>query len=237
LPTFPQDLRRIGVGLVVAAAHVVFIFVLQPGGRRSPEVVAITFFLLPITPEDRLPSELGPARVSVTRRAMGRTRRDKPLPDAPASAAADVPAEPVVDNLAPSIDWNAQISASADALQKRADTARQQYSFAAPRAPSAMVPKHVKPPCPFIECEPTWGSGFSVFESQAAKKGRVEKNTTGETIRWINDRCYQYLVTENVFHKAMIKCERPLAKDQSRGDLFKHLREVPPPEEKETDVP
>jgi hypothetical protein len=242
-----QDLRRVAVGVVVAAAHFALIFILQPGERRSADVVEITFFPLPITPEDeRDERKLEPAQVSVRRRANDRTRRDTPGarvappvsgPTSPTESFESAPQESVVDVPNAPVDWNAQIEAGAAAAQKRADVARQQYSFTSPKAPGSMTPKYVKPPCPFIECEPTWGSGFSVFESQSSKKGRVEKNTTGETIRWINDRCYQYLVTANVFHKAMIKCERPLAKDQARGDLFKHMREVPPPEDKETDVP
>ena len=234
--TSKLELRRIGVGVVIVAAHVALIVVLSRGTRRAAEVLEITFFPLPITLDDR-PK---PAPVSVTPQPEPGLRRDAPIERTPVTPAPEIaaPSEPdEPDEPAPSIDWNAQIQASAAALQKRADTEREQYSFTSPRAPAAMSPKHVKPPCPFEKCEPTWGADFSVFGDQSAKKGRIEKTPDGELIRWTSESCYQILITDNIMHRAMTKCIKPLRKDAARGDLFKHMRDVPPPEEKATDVP
>jgi hypothetical protein len=56
-------------------------------------------------------------------------------------------------------------------------------------------------------------------------------------IRWISNRCYQILVTSNVLHHGMTRCVQPLKKRAARGDLFKHMQDAPPPEERATDVP
>jgi hypothetical protein len=121
-------------------------------------------------------------------------------------------------------------------LEQRESTERERRSFAAPKQ-SSLTPRHVKPACPFEECEPGWGSGFSVFESQASKKGRIEKTPDGEVIRWSNNYCYQILVSSNEMHRGMTKCQAPLGKLAVRGDLFKHMKEAPPPEERAIDVP
>jgi hypothetical protein len=95
----------------------------------------------------------------------------------------------------------------------------------------------VKPACPYEQCEPGWGAGFSVFESQPSKKGRIEKTADGEVIRWTGNQCYQILVSSNILHRGMNKCFANLDKAGARGDLFKHMKEVPLPEEKAMDVP
>lgn len=237
--TRSQDLRRVAVGLVVVATHVVLVFVMGKGARHSPAVVEITFFPLPITPEveqtrpppavEELPRSR-PAKAPITsRKSDARPRTETPVSSAPITLAPEEPIAP--------IDWNAQIQASAEALQKRAALERERNSFTGPRKPDSMTLRRVKPPCPFEKCEPTWGADFSVFESRTAKAGRVEKNFEGELIRWTSEHCYQILATDNIMHKAMTKCQTPLRKDAVRGDLFKHMRDVPPPEEKATDVP
>lgn len=236
----PHDKRRIAVGLAVVAAHVVFVLVLGKGARQAPELVQITFFPLPITPEER-PSPRQTAESPVAPRENSRRpRKDTLTQPAPITLNAEPIAAPeaiVPDVPAAPIDWTAELQASSEALQKRADTAGERRSFTAPSAPSSMVPRYVKPPCPFEQCEPTWGADFSVFADQGAKKGRIEKNTEGETIRWINEYCYQILITPQIMHNAMTMCKQPLKRNAARGDLFKHMRDVPPPEEKATDVP
>ena len=47
------DLRRVAVALAVVAAHVALVVVMLRSAGHSADVVDITLFALPITPEDR----------------------------------------------------------------------------------------------------------------------------------------------------------------------------------------
>jgi hypothetical protein len=44
-------------------------------------------------------------------------------------------------------------------------------------------------------------------------------------------------VTPDIFHNGMTSGVQPLRKQAARGDLFKHMQEVPPPADRPTDVP
>lgn len=81
------------------------------------------------------------------------------------------------------------------------------------------------------------GARVTVFKDYGTKKGRIEKAGDGEVIRWTSDHCYQILVTPNVLHRGMTRCVAPLDKKGPRGDLFKHMKEAPPPPDRATDVP
>ncbi len=97
------------------------------------------------------------------------------------------------------------------------------------------MPDRKVPQCPFEACEPGWGAGPSVFESN--KAGRIEKTDDGETIRWTSNQCYQILVTHNLLHRGMSRCAVALEKRSARGDLFEHMKEAAPPGARPTGVP
>lgn len=252
--------QRLAVGLVVVAAHVVLIWVAQRDAVRLERVIEVTLLSLPITPEDR-------AREKEARRARAKGSAPESRRAASASTKGGAGAhakEPSAQSLlqempehellnqrslqsepatgaapqAPesSIDWQAELQTTAKALEQKARGARERRSFAAP-AGTPLTPGKTKPPCPFEKCEPNWGAGFSVFESQSSKKGRIEKTPDQEVIRWTSDHCYQILITPNLLHRGMTKCQMPLGKSAARGDLFKHMKEVPPPGDRATDVP
>jgi hypothetical protein len=247
-------LRRTAVALAVVAAHVALIFVMR-GARHSAEVLDITLFALPITPEDRpreqarvpeppisratevRPQNVSAARASSSARphvepSLGEpSRSETEVPESEVAAGAGFPSEPAAP-----VHWYAEARTSADALEQRERIERERRSLAGPKQ-SPLSPRHVKPACPFEKCEPNWGADSSIFESQSTKKGRIEKTPDGEVIRWTSNRCYQILVTPNIMHRGMWKCFVPLGKSGARGDLFKHMKEVPPPEERATDVP
>jgi hypothetical protein len=135
------------------------------------------------------------------------------------------------------IDWYAEARSTADALEQRDRADRERRPLDRPNG-SALVGPSRKPPCPFEKCEPGWGNAPSVFDSTATKAGRIEKTFDGEVIRWISNRCYQILVTPEILHRAMTRCVTPLKKSKPRGDLFKHMKEAPPPPaDRATDVP
>jgi hypothetical protein len=253
-----QELRRAVVVLAVVAAHVALILVIGRGARPVAEVVEVVFFPLPIMSEGSAHQPLAAdepklARASASTRSRGKPRPQEPPRNeaasdasAPDISAADVPASdtfvPGTSGAASSapaarIDWYAEARASAGVLEQRDRNARDRRSLAGPAQPPMAGPRHGKPACPFEKCEPTYGTGFSIFESQNTKAGRIEKTPDGEVIRWTSNRCFQILITPNLMHRGMTKCVMPLKKSAPRGDLFKHMNEVPPPAERATDVP
>ena len=233
-----RDLRRVAIGLAVVAAHVALIFVVGRGTRPAAEVVEITFLPLPITPEETKP--ITQPKVSSTRPSA--PSRMKPQPQNAPRSETQIQESEVAPDTSPTapaapIDWYAEARTSADALEQRDRIAHGRRSLDGPTQPPLAGPRHVKPACPFEKCEPNWGTGFSIFQSQATKAGRIEKAPDGEVIRWTSDRCFQILVTPNLMHRGMTKCQMPLKKSGPRGDLFKHMKEAPPPEDRATDVP
>jgi hypothetical protein len=148
------------------------------------------------------------------------------------------------------VDWYAEARTSVDALERRDRIERERRSLDGPkqRSPS---PRFATPACPFEKCEANWGSDSSTFESQHSKGGRIEKipddiqktlqgqqkTTDGEVVRWFNNWCYQILVSADRSRRGMIWCGVPLGKTATRGDLFDHMSESPPPEQRATDDP
>jgi hypothetical protein len=256
------ELRRAALALAVVAAHVAVIFITWRGARNSAEVPDITLIALPITSEDRpreaaritappisRAAEIRPRSASVARAsATAAPHVERSLAEHPRSetevagnkiaAGAGSPGEPAAP-----VDWYAEARKSVDALEQRQSIERERRSLDGPKQrPSG--DRHLKPACPFERCEPNWGVDLGIFESQHTKRGRVEKipddtqkTPDGEVIRWINNHCYQILVTANKLHRNMWKCGAPLGKSAARGDLFKHMNESPPPQERATDVP
>jgi hypothetical protein len=147
-------------------------------------------------------------------------------------------------------DWYAEARASADALEQRDSIESNRRPLAGPKQHPSSAPPQT-PACPFEKCEPNWGSDLGIFESQHSKGGRIEKipddmqktlhgrqkTTDGEVVLWFNNWCYEILVTADRSRQGMIKCGVPLGKRTARGDLFDHMNESPPPEQRATDVP
>jgi len=254
------ELRRVLAAVVVIATHVALIFVMGRSTRHVGEVIDVMLLSsLPITPEEQ-PTKALPVPPSETKETSARrTVSVTPASTAPASADARSSAdaarqnsptsdeaqselarehapEPAADTPKAPIDWYAEAHSTAGALDQRDRANRERRSLDRPNG-SALVGPPRKPPCPFEKCEPGWGNAPSVFDSTATKAGRIEKTFDGEVIRWISNRCYQILVTPNILHRAMTRCVTPLKKSKPRGDLFKHMKEIPPPADRATDVP
>ena len=244
------DLRRAAVTLAVVAAHVALVIVMFRSAGHSAAVVDITLFALPITPEDR-PREPVHVQKPSTSRASGTAprrpavaRENEAVGDTVA-AHAGAASEP-----APPIDWHAEIETSAHTLEQRDGIESGRRSLAGPKQP-ALRGSPKTPECPFEKCEPGWGVNLGVFESQRSKAGRIEKipddmptnldgspKTTGsQVIQWINNWCYDVLVSEDRAHRGMIKCIFPLGKTAARGDLFDHMNDGQPPQSHSTDAP
>jgi hypothetical protein len=240
-----EALRRALVAGVVIAAHIALVFALAQRVRRPAEVVEVFLTLIPITTEEQprqqerspeLPAtktrkalrrEVASATPSVPTNAQRQQAQEEPAPRETESSTAPV---------AP-IDWYAEAQATASALEQRDRANRERRPLDRPSGSALAPDRHGKPPCPFEKCEPGWGAPPSVFDSTATKAGRIEKTADGEVIRWISNRCYQILVTPNILHRAMTRCVQPLGKKAARGDLFKHMKEPPPPADRATDVP
>jgi hypothetical protein len=259
------ELRRAVLALAVVAAHVAVIFVTWRGARNSAEVPDITLIALPITSEDRLrkparisappisraaeirPRSASAARASPTaaphveRSLAEHSQSETEVAGNKVAAGAGSPGSP--GEPAAPVDWYAEARKSVDALEQRENIERERRSLAGPKQhPSG--DRHLRPACPFEKCEPNWGVDLGIFESQDTKRGRIEripddtqKTPDGEVIRWISNHCYQILVTANKLHRNMTKCGAPLGKSAARGDLFKHMNESPPPQDRATDVP
>ena len=128
LDEYTLDLRRAAVMLAVVAAHVALVIVMLRSAGRSTDVVDITLFALPITPEDRprepvhvqkppisRASETAPRRAAVARESateqhvepsLGESSRSEnnTLGDT-AAAHAGAANEP-----APPIDWHGRLA-------------------------------------------------------------------------------------------------------------------------------
>jgi hypothetical protein len=172
------------------------------------------------------------------------TPRAKLLPEPPARNEPNEPKEAptpstAISSIAPgaTVDWFAEARSTAGALDDKARRERERRSLDGRSGPGLSGDRHGKPACPFEKCEGNWGEGFSVFKDYGTKKGRIEKAGDGEVIRWTSERCYQILISPNIFHRGMTRCVVPLDKQSARGDLFKHMKDPPPPAERATDVP
>jgi len=192
LDEYALDLRKAAVTLVVVAAHVALVIVMLRSAGHSADVVDITLFALPITPEDRpreplhvqkppisRASETAPRRAAVARESVAEqhvepslvesSRSENNTLDDAASVQAGAASEP-----APPIDWYAEIETSARALEQRARIERGRRSLAGPNQ-QALSASSKTPACPFERCEPGWGANLGIFESQHSKAGRIEQ--------------------------------------------------------------
>ena len=258
LDEYTLDLRRVAVTLVVVAVHVALVMVmLRSAGQHSADVVDITLFALPITPEDRLrePAQVQkppvsrasgttPRRAAVARESATEQHVEPSLGEASRgenetlddTVAAHVGA---ASKPAPPIDWHAEIETSAHSLERHDSIESGQRSLAGPTQ-HALSASPKAPACPFEKCEPGWGTSLGIFESQRSKAGRIEKipddMTAGsQVIQWINNWCYDILVSEDPARRGSIHCFVPLGKTAARGDLFDPINDGRPPESRSTD--
>ena len=199
LDEYTLDLRRAAVTLVVVATHVALIIVMLRSAWHSADVVDITLFALPITPEDRprepvhvqkppisRASETVPRRAAVTRESateqhvepsLGESSRsENNTLDDVGAAHAGAAGEP-----APPIDWHAEVETSARALEQHDSIESGRRSLAGPKQ-QALSASPKTPACPFERCEPGWGANLGVFESQRSKAGRIEKIPSNKPI-------------------------------------------------------
>ena len=197
------------------------------------------------------PGRAAVARESATEQHMGRSpgessRSEDDTPGDTVATQAGAASEPV-----PPIDWHAEIETSAHTLEQRDHIESGRRSFAGPKQP-ALSAAPQKPACPYVECERGWGENLGIFKpSLHSKAGRIEKmphdvlmtsdgslNITGdETIQWINNWCYDIVVSPDPQRRGMYKCVVPLGKTAARGDLFDHTNESRPPQSHDTDAP
>ena len=64
------------------------------------------------------------------------------------------------------------------------------------------------------------------------------QNMTGsEVVLWINNWCYNSLVSQDPQRRGMYKCVLPVGKTAARGTLFDHMDESRPPPSHDTDAP
>ena len=192
LDEYTLDLRRAAVTLAVVAAHVALVIVMLRSAGHSADVVDITLFALPITPEDRprepvhvqkppisRASGTAPRRAAVARESateqhvepsLGESARSEndTLGDT-AAAHAGAAGEP-----APPIDWHAEVETSAHSLEQHDSIESGRRSLAGPKQ-QALSASPKTPACPFERCEPGWGANLGIFESQYSKAGRIEK--------------------------------------------------------------
>ena len=266
---YTLDLRRAAVTVAVVAAHVALIIVMLRGAGHSADVVDVTLFALPISPDDRLRepvhvqkpplsrgSETARRRAAVKREPATEQHMDPSLGESSRSEDdtsggtvamhAGAASEPV-----PLIDWRAQIETSAHAVEQHGHIESGRRSLAGPKQPasSAAPPK---PACPYEKCEPGWGENLGIFKpSLHSKAGRVEKipsdrttlpngsqNMTGsEVVLWVNNWCYNIVVSLDPQRRGMYKCVLPVGKTAARGNLFDHMDESRPPPSHDTDAP
>jgi hypothetical protein len=192
LDEYALDLRRAAVALAVVAAHVALVIVMLRSAGHSADVVDITLFALPITPEDRprepvhvqkpsisRASGAAPRRAAVARESVTEQHAESSLGESSRSendtlgdtAAAHVGA---ASEPAPPIDWHAEIETSAHALERHDSIESGRRSLAGPKQ-QALSASPKTPACPFERCEPGWGADLGILESQRSKAGRIEK--------------------------------------------------------------
>jgi hypothetical protein len=175
------------------------------------------------------------------------SRRENDTPGATVARHAGAASEPVLP-----VDWYAEIETGAHALEQHDNIESGWRSLAGQKQPAvSAVPQ--KPACPYEKCEPGWGENLGVFKpSLHSKAGRIEKipndmttlpngsqnMTGGESVLWINNWCYNILVSPDPQRRGMYKCFFPLGKTATaRGDLFDHMDDSRPPQSHYTDAP
>jgi len=146
------------------------------------------------------------------------------------------------------IDWHAEIEIVARAVGRHDNIDSGRRSLTGPKQPVlSSVPW--KPVCPYERCEPHWGENPGIFDpSLHSKAGRIETiesdRTTlsdggprGESVLWINNRCYNILVSSDPQRQGMARCFFPLGKTAARGDLFDHMDASQLPQSNQSDTP
>ncbi len=192
LEDYRSDLRRVAITLAVVAAHVALIIVTLRSAGHSADVVDITFFALPINPEDRprepvhvqkppisRAAQTAPRHASVARESASEQRMEPSL-EQPSKNETETLGDTIAARTnpasepAPPIDWHAEVETSARALQQRDTIESGRRSLAGPNQPALSAPLK-NPTCPYERCERGWGENLGVFKpSLHSKAGRVE---------------------------------------------------------------
>jgi hypothetical protein len=180
--------------------------------------------------------------------SLGKSSRSEDgIPGDAVATHAGATGEPV-----PPIDWRAEIETSDHALEQHDNIESGRRSLSGPKQP-ALSATPQKPACPYEKCEPGWGENLGIFKpSLHSKAGRIEnipndmttlsdgsQNMAGsEVVLWINNWCYNILVSPEPERRGMHKCFVPLGKTAAaRGDLFDHMDESRTPQSHDTDAP
>jgi hypothetical protein len=175
------------------------------------------------------------------------SRSENDTPGDTGATHAGAASEPV-----PPIDWYVEIETSAHALEQHDNIESGRRSLAGPKQPAVSAASQT-PACPYEKCEPGWGENLGIFKpSLHSKAGRIERipydmttlpngsqnMTGGEAVLWINNWCYNILLSPDPQRRGMHKCVVPLGKTAARGDLFDHMNESRPPQSHDnTDAP
>ena len=264
---YTLDRRRAAVMLAIVAAHVALIIAMSRSAKHPADVVGITLFSLPISPEDRIREPEHVQKPPISRASKIASRRAAVAPESAigqhvepslgesspsengilrdtGATHATAASEPV-----PPTDWYAEIETSAHALEQHDNIGRR--SLAGPKQPAPGAAPQ-KPACPYERCEPSWGENPGVFKpSLHSKAGRIEtvptdmttlpngsQNMAGnESVLWINNWCYNILASPDPQRQGMYKCFFPLGETSARGDLFDHMNGSGPAQSHDTDAP
>jgi hypothetical protein len=235
--------RRVAVTLAVLALHVALIMMISHRPERLVDVADTTSIWLPISLEERTwePVQIQKKPIPQTSQITPRHAAARaPKVDQPALAEAspdkngssgDAGATPAAaaSKPAPPTDWYAEIEPSAQALEQHNNMSGR--SFTVPKQP-ALSTAPQKAPCPYERCEPSWGESPGVFKpSLQSKAGRIETipipTTTrsngsqnmadSESVLWVNNWCYNILVSPDPQRQGTYKCFVPLGGDYGSG--------------------
>jgi hypothetical protein len=206
--------ERVVVASVIVAAHVALIMLFARSARPSLSAGEVVFVSLPIWVDEAMRES-----VSTKEDTAGGLRPFAPRVRRLQEQTSGT--EVLQSERAAPIDWFAEARTTAGVLEERTQTEGARRNLAGSNH------KRVEPR----------KAPYSVFE-KSEQPGRIEKNPEGELVLWISERCYSIVETQNIMHKGMTMCFMPLDKRRVRGELFDHMREVPPPpQDKATDVP
>jgi hypothetical protein len=267
LDEYGPDLRRATVTLAVVAAHVALIIVMLRSTGHPTNVVDITLFALPIEPEDRRRVPVQEPPISPAAETASRGAAISPQPATGQHVEPSLGEPPRVENdtlgdtvaahagaasepVRP-IDWQAEIETSVRVLEQRDNIANSRRSLDGPTRPASSADPQ-GPACPYEQCEAGWGESLGVFKSSLhSKAGRVEtvpsdrptlangsQNTkNSEVILWVNNWCYNIIVSSDPQRRGAYNCVVPLGKTAARGDLFDHMHEGQSSQSHETEAP
>lgn len=186
------DLRKATVTLAVVVAHVALIIVMLRSAGRSGDVVDITLFSLPISPEDRLrepvhaqnpdvvrtaatvPRHAAVAREPATEQHVKPSRGESSPRENDTSDDTGATHTGAASEAVPPIDWYADIETSAHTVEQHDMIESGRRSLAGPKQPAVSAAPQ-KPVCPYDKCEPGWGGRPGDFQAVATLQGGSDR--------------------------------------------------------------